>query len=145
MQKEPENIEFLVFVTMSSAYGGFFQDAVDYGKKALLWAENNGNDIAELNSIEMSVIDIQEFIAQSYFGLKDYSSAADELDKIRRTLGKLPDSMKQFAVKNENMMNGADAALHLAESLDAEFDDRTSEEFYEFKIFENQICFHEII
>lgn len=145
LQKEPENIEFLVFVTMSSAYGGFFQDAVDYGKKALLWAENNGNDIAELNSIEMSVIDIQEFIAQSYFGLKDYSSAADELDKIRRTLGKLPDSMKQFAVKNENMMNGADAALHLAESLDAEFDDRTSEEFYEFKIFENQICFHEII
>lgn len=143
--KEPENIEFLVFVTMSSAYGGFFQDAVDYGKKALLWAENNDSDIVNLNSLGESVIDIREFIAQAYFGLKDYSLAADELDKIRQTLGKLPDSIKQFAVKNEYNMNGADAALHLAESLDAEFDDRTSENFYEFKIFENQICFHEII
>lgn len=145
LQKEPENIEFIVFATMSSAYGGFFQDAVDYGKKALSWAENYGNDIADLNSAGMSIIDIQELIAQAYFGLKNYSSAVDELDKIRQTLGQLPDSIKQFAVKNENMMNGVDAALHLAEQLDAEFDDRTSNEFYEFKIFEIQICFHEII
>lgn len=144
LKKEPENIEFIIFVTMSSAYGGFFQDAVDYGKKALLLAENKSNDIVDLNSLGMSVIDIREFIAQAYFGLKDYSSAADELDKIRQTLGQLPDSIKQFAVKNENMMNGADAALRLAEQLAAEFGDRVSNEFYEFKIFENQICFHEI-
>lgn len=142
--REPENIEFIVFVTMSSAYGGFFQDAVDYGKKAILWAENNDKDIADFNSLGMTVIDVREFIAQAYFGLKDYSSAADELDKIRQTLGQLPDSIKQFAVKNENKLNGADDALRLAEQLADKFGDRTSNEFYEFKIFENQICFHEI-
>lgn len=144
LQKEPENIEAIVFFVYASAYGGFFQDAVDYGKKALVWVENYGNDIVNLNSLGKSTIDIREFIAQSYFGLKEYSLAADELDEIKKILGQLPDSIKTFAIKNENMMNGADAALRLAEQLDAEFDDRVSDEFYEFKIFESYICVQEI-
>ena len=89
-------------------------------------------------------IELRELIAQAYFGLKDYSSAGAELDKMWQTLGHLPDSIKRFAVKNENMLNGADAALRMAGQLDAEFGDRTSNEFYEFKLFEAQICFHEI-
>lgn len=144
VQAEPENIEFIVLLTASSAYGSFFQDAVDYGKKALLWAEKNDSDLTELNVLKLSVTDLRELIAQAYFGLKDFSAAADELDKIEQASGRLPDGIKQFAVKNENMRNGADAALRLAEQLGAEFDDQTSDDFYAFQKFEVQICFHEI-
>lgn len=144
LQREPENIEFIVFFTVSSSYGGFFQDAVNYGKKVLLWAENNGSDITDFNALGMSVIDIQQLIAQAYFGLKDYTAAANELDKIRKTQGQLPDTIKLFAVKNENMINGADAALRLAEQLDSAFSDRESDDYMQFKYFESQICIHEI-
>lgn len=143
-KKEPENIEFIILVTAASAYGGFFQDTVDYGKKALIWAQDNGKDIKEYNSMGLSVIDIQEFIAQAYFGLEDFSAAADELGKIREIYGRLPDSIKQFAVKNENMLNGADAALDLAAQLVADFENRESESFLAFKFFETQICLHEV-
>lgn len=144
LQREPENLEFLVFFTVSSSYGGFFQDAVNYGKKVLLWAENNSSDITDFNALGMSVIDIQELVAQAYFGLKEYMAAADELDKIRKTQGQLPDTIKLFAVKNENMINGADAALRLAEQLDSVFMDREIDDYMQFKYFESQICIHEI-
>lgn len=145
LQNEPDSIDSLVLFTAASAYGGFFQDAVDYGKKAVLWAEEHGTDIDGLNSLEMSVSDMREFVAQGYFGLKDFPAAANELEQMQKSLGQLPDSIKEFAVKNENMMSGADSALRLAEQLDASFENRASEKFYDFKVFESQICIHEAV
>lgn len=144
LKKEPENIEFIIFVTAASAYGGFFQDAAEYGKKALIWAQDNDKNIKEYNSMGLSTVDIQEFIVQAYFGLKNYSAAADELDMIKEMYGYLPDSIKQFAVKNENMLNGADAALDLAVQLTADFANRESEEFLGFKYIEASICINEV-
>lgn len=144
LKKEPENIEFIIFVTATSTYGGFFQDALEYGKKVLIWAQDNNKNIKEYNSIGLSIVDIQEFIVQAYFGLKNYSAAADELDMIKESYGYLPDSTKQFAVKNENMLNGADAALDLVTQLTADFANQESEEFLEFKCVEASICINEV-
>lgn len=144
LQKEPENIEFLVLFIYVSSYGRFDQDTINYGKKALLWAEDNGKDIKEFNSLEMSATDIREFVARAYFGLQDYSSVADELDKIKETLGQLPDNIKELAVRNEYKLNGTNAALNLAEQLTSIFEKKESEIFCEFKMIEAQICFFEI-
>lgn len=143
--KDPENIKSLVMATISSAHGGFFQDTVDCGRRLLLLIENNDSKKEEFSSCGgMPVTDIMEYMAQAYFGLKDYASATDTLEKIKEKLGQLPDSMKQFAVKNENKMNGADAALRLAAQLESTFLDRESDVFLQFKYFEAQICFYEV-
>lgn len=110
----------------------------------MIWAQNNDKDLKETNSLQLSVTDVRDFMAHAYLGLKDYSAAAHELDKIREENGELPDNIKKFAVQNERNLNGADAALDLAAQLDAAFLNRESEDFLAFKFLECQICLLEV-
>lgn len=144
LQKNPEDIDFLIYATAASAYGSFFQDTVNYGTKVLQWAQDNGKALEEFNSLDLNVVDVQDFVARAYFGLQNYSDAKKILDKITAIQGVLPDSNGEFAVKNEYMLNGAEAAFYLANQLEASFLNKNSEDFYNFRLVEAQICYNEM-
>lgn len=146
LQKMPEDIELIVLMAVASAYGSFFEDALRYGNDALQWSKDNGRDLETVDALlHTSTVEMQGLMAQSYFGVQDFSSAKRELDKIVEDHGKLPDDLKQFAVKNEYQLNGAEAAVCLAEELSLTFLDKRSKTFLEFKIFEAMMCFNERI
>ncbi len=144
LEGDPDDIDLIIFAMEGSVSGNFFTDVITYGNKALSWAQSSNEDLEKNNSLHLSILDVHERMARSYFGLHDFSAAKDELNKIVEARGSLPDDIKAFAIKNEYKLSGIDDTLCLADQLHSTFSDKESEEFHELKICEVQICFIEI-
>lgn len=144
LEEDPDNIDLIIFALEGSASGSFFSDVIAYGNKALSWTYSNHKDLEENNSLHISIVDVHEKMARSFFGLQDFSAAKDELNEIIDVQGTLPDHVKEFAVKNECHLNGVEDALCLADQFHSTFSNKDSEDLYELKLCEVQICFIEI-